>query len=75
MYKVPEGYKDLWMKVTSDEYELPVAVADSVGQLAKLCGVSVNTIYTSMSHAKHQYRGHKSTCYIRVRVEVDEDLM
>ena len=34
----------VYMKVTRDEYELPVAVADTVVELAKICGVKVNSI-------------------------------
>ena len=73
MQKVPEGYQDIWMKVTMDEYELPVAVADTAVQLAKMCEISVSNIYSSMSHVKHQYRGHKKCCYVKVRVRVDEE--
>lgn len=42
----------LWLKVTSDEYELPLIVEDSVEKLAKKCGVSVNSIYSLMSRAR-----------------------
>ena len=42
----------IYMQVTSDEYELPVAVADSVKKLAKLAGVNEKTIHSSISHMK-----------------------
>ena len=71
MYKVPEGYKDLWLKVTSDEYELPVAVADTAAKLAELCDTTEGTIYSSMSHMKH---GQWSP-YRKVRIEIDEEVM
>ena len=44
----------VWMKVTNDKYELPVLVADSAPELAKMLGCSPNNIYSSLSHAKHQ---------------------
>lgn len=51
----------IWLKVSNDEYELPLAVADSAVELAELVGTTATTIYSSMSHVKHQdgqnYRG------------------
>lgn len=44
---------NLYLKVTTDEYELPLAVAGSVRELAKMCDVRIDTIYSSMSHFKH----------------------
>lgn len=41
--------RKIYMCVTQDKYELPVAVADSVTELAKLCGVPRNTIYGCLS--------------------------
>ena len=50
--KLKEQY--VWMKVTNDKYELPVLVADSAPELAKMLGCSPNNIYSSLSHAKHR---------------------
>ena len=64
---------NIWLKVTNDKYELPVAVADSAEELAKLCGVKVNNIHSSRSHAKA--RGGQ-TWYRLVKVddkEVEDD--
>lgn len=36
--------RPLYMEVTKDKYELPLAVADSPWELAKMRGVSVYTI-------------------------------
>lgn len=57
----------IYMKVTKDEYELPVALADSVGKLARLVGVDPNVIYTVLSRAKR--KGYKSSY---VKVEIDD---
>lgn len=40
----------LWLEVTQDEYELPLAVADTSAQLAKICGTSQNYVCSSASH-------------------------
>lgn len=42
----------IWMKISDDQYELPVAVADTAIELAQLCGVTVNTIYAQLSRVK-----------------------
>lgn len=46
--------KYVYVKVTSDEYELPIFVADSVKELAQMCGTSVNSILSYMSHYKNK---------------------
>ena len=58
----------LYLKVTDDKYELPVAVADSQSELARLCGVSKATITSSLSHQRH---GRQNSHY--KEVEVDDD--
>lgn len=40
----------LWLEVTQDEYELPLAVADTSAQLAEMCGTSQNYVCSSASH-------------------------
>jgi len=59
----------LWMRVTTDEYELPEAVADSADKLAKMCGVKAMTIYSSLSHYEHGRIA--KTPYRRIRVDDD----
>ena len=45
------------MMITLDEYELPVAVADSVVELARMVGTKPNNISSSIIHqAKRGYR-------------------
>ena len=43
----------LWLAVTADEYELPLAVEDTAAALARRLGVSENTVRTV------EYRGKK----------------
>lgn len=42
----------VYMQVTKDEYELPLAVADSIPKLAEMVGVKTQSIYDSMKNAK-----------------------
>lgn len=59
----------LWMKVTLDEYELPLAVATSSRELARCVGVSSSTVASVVSNAKK--RGGRC-CYVKVEVDDDE---
>lgn len=59
----------VYMMVTKDEYELPLAVADSAKELAEITGRSVNTIRSAICHFKR--RGGFSI-YRKVEVEDDE---
>lgn len=43
------------MKVTNDKYRLPVAVADSAGELARIVGATKNTVLSSISHGTGTY--------------------
>lgn len=56
--------KYIYMRVTSDELELPDIIADSVEELARLCKVDQAIIYRSI---RTQKRGFKSI-YKRVRI-------
>ena len=59
----------IWMKVTKDKYELPIAVADSPMELARILGISSNTINSSISHVK---TGKIKTSVFK-KVEVDDE--
>lgn len=45
--------KKLYIAISKDEYELPIAVADTPTELARMIGVSRKTIYNQMSRTKH----------------------
>ena len=55
----------VYMKVTNDEYELPMAVADSVASLAKGLGINPCVIYRSMNS--------KNGIYVKVEIDDWED--
>ena len=54
----------VWMEVTKDKYELPVAIADSAVELAGIVNKTVNNIRSSASH------GYGT--YVRVVIEDEE---
>lgn len=58
----------VYMQITMDKYELPIIVANSVPELARITGVSANTIRSNMSHAKKY--GFK---YKFIAVEIEDD--
>ena len=55
----------LYLKVTRDKYELPVAVADSAEELAAMVGATKNNVYSCISK---RYKGWK-----RVVIDDEED--
>ncbi len=38
------------MRTTTDKYELPIAVASTADELAKMLGTSKGTVFSSISH-------------------------
>lgn len=57
----------LYLCVTNDKYELPLAVADSVAELARMLGKTPNGIWATMWHARE--KGHR--CHYK-EVEIDD---
>lgn len=41
--------KYLWMKVTKDKYQLPIAVGESARELSEMCDVDISTIFKAIS--------------------------
>lgn len=59
----------VWIKVTKDELRLPVAMADTAAELARICGTTTNVVISSVSHAR---RGDlKSSSYECIEIEED----
>ena len=56
--------KYLWIKVTNDEYQLPLAVADTSSQLAELCGVNKEVIFRQINRQKNNPK--VKPIYVRV---------
>ena len=62
----------IWMQCGPPPYLLPEAVADSVQELACLCGVSANGIRSYISHRKNKTNGFTKNAERYVVVEVEE---
>ena len=60
----------IWMKVSRDKYELPLAVAESQKELAIICGVKRESISRQICQSRK--RGHRCG-YVKVIVEEDEE--
>ena len=60
----------VWMWVSKDKYQLPLAVADSAHSLALMTGKTLNTIQSVVSKTEHGV-GAKNPPYIRVWIEED----
>lgn len=60
----------LYMKVTNDKYELPVAIADSAAELARMVGVKAQTIYECISPSR--IKSGKNYGYYKIAVEDDD---
>lgn len=58
--------KPLWLMVTKDKYQLPLAVADTAAELAQIVGVKPCTIIKSVTH-------RRNSRYIRIYVDMEED--
>lgn len=58
--------KAIWMKVTKDEYELPLVIADTASELERKLGLAEGTIRSVVYKAKK--RGSK-TQYVKVEME------
>lgn len=57
----------VYMAVTSDKYELPIYVGSTARELAEHFGVSINNVYSSISHkSTGRYRGYK---FVKVKVK------
>ena len=61
----------VYMAVDLDEYELPYAIADSLGELAEICGTTKGNIASVISHVKAGRA--KRSQFVRVEIEEDDD--
>ena len=60
----------VYMKITKDKYELPVAVAESTTELAKICGLKNSGSVRSLINEPIRL-GFRAT-YIKVEVNEDD---
>lgn len=63
----------VYMAVTNDEYEFPIALGDTVGELAKQLGVKQNTIRQALYRKRTQkIQTHNKIGYHIVLVHIPE---
>ena len=63
--------KYYWLCVEADEYELPLAVADTAKELADRLGITETTVYNCVMRRRGgRENGYK---YMKVRREHDSD--
>ena len=61
----------VWLMISDDKYELPLAVADTAVDLARMVGTTANAIRSSFDHYKH---GATKSSRFR-KVEIDDGSM
>lgn len=59
----------IYMKVTNDKYEHPIAIADTQRELAEMLGVTKNAIASSLHYAR---RGRNKSVYKEVDIGDDD---
>lgn len=69
-YLVPCKYRAVYMAVTNDKYELPIAVADGMWEIARAMGVDPACVFR---HVHGMVKGkYKIPCkFVKVYVEDD----
>lgn len=66
-----EKRRVIWMEITRDKYRLPVAVADSANELARMTGRNAKSI---MKQVRSAEKGEtQKSRWIRVFVDDEED--
>ena len=66
----------IWMEGTNDKYELPLKIADSGAELARMCGLHPDTLYSIMYHYNNRPRKSDTRRKQKrkfVSVEVDDE--
>ena len=63
----------LYMIVTADAHELPLAVCDNVGEVADLIGGLKYDVYKSISRQSVSHKTFNGYRYKIIKIEVDEE--
>ena len=60
----------LYMKVTKDKYELPIAVAGTIRELAMMLGIRES----SVNHQFYRQKKYGTKCgYVKVEIDDEEE--
>lgn len=65
-------YSYLWMAVTADEYELPICVADTSRELARMLGISRESMMQMKSRQSKRKNPGRNKGYKVVSFKFDE---
>ena len=60
---------NVWMKISKDRLELPLAVAESASELAKICNTSPDCIMSVVSKARKGII--KNPGFVKIEIEDD----
>ena len=60
--------KTVWIAVTADKYQLPIAVADTARELAEMRGTTTNNV---ISCALKTRQGKMKPKYLKIEIEED----
>ena len=63
----------VYMLVTADKYELPLAVCDTVVEIARLLCKQPNEVYVAMGRKAVSQETHNGFRYKIIKVDIDEE--
>ena len=63
----------IWMAVTADEYELPLAVARTRSELAKRLGIHANHLYRLRKSGSSSRKKFNESKYRIIVIKEDDD--
>lgn len=63
----------VYLIITADKYELPLAVRDNVGEIADLLGKLKYDVYASISRKQVSQKKYNGFHYKIIQVEIDEE--
>ena len=66
-------YKKVWVAYEKTDLSLPIAIADTARELARMVGVKEKTVVTEASRWKSGKAKSIHERFARIEVEVDED--
>lgn len=69
MKEKKQKMSNVWMKVSKDRLELPLAIADTAGELAKICNTSPGCIMSIVSKSKKGII--KNPGFVKIEIEDD----
>lgn len=65
--------KKVYLAVSPDKYELPLAIADSAIHLAEMMGITTNTIYPAIARGCCSNTPKGKVKFISVIIDLEED--